>query len=161
MVIKIAHRTDNLKIMNKPLGIFSTIVAVLMILILGSFAPLTHNIVGEWKGTDKTGKSASFILDKTNHLTMVMDGKVMSGLEHEVNGRKVEIKYEFDESKKPIWLDFVFYFDGVRDDSKTAKGIIRFISDSKIELRMDFDSNLRFEKFDPRDKENTIMLTRT
>ena len=130
--------------MKKIKSIFSAVAASFLIVILGSFAPPGHNIVGEWKGSDKTGKSASFILDKTNHLTMIMDGKVMSGEEHEVNGKKVEIKYEVDETKKPIWLDFVFYIDGVRDDTKTAKGIIRFVTDTKIEMRMDFDSNQRF-----------------
>ena len=146
--------------MRKLTRIISAAVLLLTTVFFMGFTPPGHNIVGEWAGTDKTEKTASFIFDKTHHLTMIMDGKVMSGVEHEENGKKVAIKYELDETKKPIWLDFVFYIDGVREDAKTAKGIIRFISDTKIEMRMDFDSHTRFDKFDPKDKDNTIILTK-
>ena len=37
------------------------------------------------------------------------------------------------------------------------KGIMRFITDNKIEYRLDFTGK-RFDTFDPEDKENTIVL---
>jgi hypothetical protein len=139
---------------------FRALMALFISVLFWSFTPPAHNIIGEWAGTDKTGKSAVFIFDKTLNVVMIMNGEKMDGHEHERDGHKVEIRYELNETQKPMWLDFTFYKDGVKNEKNTAKGIFRYLSDNKIELRMNFDSDTRYEKFDTEDKESTVILTR-
>jgi hypothetical protein len=101
--------------------------------------------IGEWKGTDNSGKLASLILDKSNHGVFVIDNQV------------IECKYEIDYSKNPLWLDLVLYEQAKTQEIDRMKGIVRFITDNKIEYRVNFTGE-RFDKFDPEDKENTIVL---
>ena len=115
-------------------------------------------IIGEWKGGDK-GEIGSLILDKTQHAVIVLGNQVMGGKDYEVNGFKSECKYEIDYSKDPIWLDIVVYESGTAQEKVRLKGIIKFITDNKIEYRVNFEGN-RFDKFDPDDKENTLVFDR-
>jgi len=125
-----------------------------------SFTIEKASLVGEWRGTDNTQKSAVFIFSQDEYLTMIMDGKTMGGKDFEVNGKKVDIKYEVNSIKTPMWLDFVFYLEGKKLEGKTSNGIFRFIDANRIELRMNNTTNTHYDKFDASDKENTIFLTR-
>ena len=111
--------------------------------------------IGEWKGTDEKGKVGSLILNESSHVILVMGNQVIGGKDFEIDGIKAECKYEINYKKDPIWLDIVFSKEGA--ESGRMKGIIRFISDTKMEYRLSFDTS-RFEKFDPTDKLNTIVL---
>jgi hypothetical protein len=113
--------------------------------------------IGEWKGTDYTGKSATLILDKSNHAVLVQDNQVIGGKEFELNKIKAECKYDIDYAKNPLWLDLVIYEQGKTEELGRLKGIVRFITDNKIEYRLNFNGE-RFDKFDPEDKESTIVL---
>ena len=113
--------------------------------------------IGEWKGTDYTGKSATLILDKSNHAVLIQDNQVIMGKEFELNKIKAECKYDIDYSKNPLWLDLVIYEQGKTKEIGRVKGIVRFITDNKIEYRLNFNGE-RFDKFDPEDKESTIVL---
>ncbi|HEY5123832.1 MAG TPA: hypothetical protein VIK14_08875, partial [Ignavibacteria bacterium] len=116
--------------------------------------------IGEWRGTDK-GKTGSLILDKTGHAIFVMDNQVFGGNNFEINGVKAELRYEIDYAKEPIWLDLVAFEKGIDAEKGRMKGIIRFLTDTKIEYRLQFDlSAERFKLFDSEDKENTIVLNK-
>ncbi len=116
----------------------------------------SKRLIGEWKGTDK-GQTGSLVLDKSNHAIFVLENQVIGGKDYEVNGIKSECKYEIDYSKNPIWLDIVIYESGTTKEKGRLKGIVRFITDTKIEYRISLDGN-RFDKFDSEDKENTIVF---
>jgi hypothetical protein len=128
-----------------------------VIFILESCSNPNERHFGEWKGTDNSGKSASLILDKSNHAVLVQENQVIGGNEFEINGIKGECKYEIDYTKNPIWLDLVIYEQGKAQEIGRLKGIIRFITEDKIEYRVNFDGE-RFDKFDSDDKEHTIVL---
>ena len=113
--------------------------------------------IGEWKGTDNSGKLTSLILDKSNHAVLVFGNQVIGGKEFELKKIKAECKYDIDYSKNPIWLDLVIYEQGKTQELGRLKGIVRFITDNKIEYRLNFAGE-RFDKFDPEDKESTIVL---
>ena len=117
-------------------------------------------IIGEWKGTDNRGQIISFVFDKSNHAFFVKGNEVIGGKDYELHGHKIEIKYKINYSKNPYWLDFVKYEDGSSDEILILTGIFRFISDTKIELRFTntVHGSDRFTKFDPDDKENTMLL---
>lgn len=133
-----------------------TLLLIAVVFILQNCSNPNQRHIGEWKGTDK-GKTASLILDKSNHAVLVQGNEVIGGKEFEMNGVKGECKYEIDYSKDPIWLDLVVYEQGKTQEKVRLKGIIRFITDTKIEYRLGFTGE-RFDKFDPDDKESTIVL---
>jgi hypothetical protein len=144
----------------KNLNKISEIIVVATIISLVNCSSENNRHIGEWKGTDNTGKTVILILNKTNHAVLVLDNQVLGGEEFEINGIKAECKYEIDYSKNPIWLDLVALEKGKAQEKGRFKGIVKFITDHKIEYRVNF-SGERFDKFDPEDKENTIVLDKT
>lgn len=115
-----------------------------------------NKIIGEWKGTDNTGATASFIFDNTNHATVVKNNEVFGG-EMERKGILIECTYEINYTKNPIWLDIALRKKGERTKIVFMSGIVRFITDTKIEYRVNFHDG-RFKNFDYDDKVNTIVL---
>jgi len=115
-------------------------------------------LIGEWKGSDNE-QVGSMILDNTNHAVIVVGNQVMGGKDFEINGVKAECKYVVDFTKDPIWLDIVIYEVGKTEEISRMKGIVKFITDNKIEYRLNFEGD-RFDKFDPEDTENTMVLDR-
>lgn len=132
------------------------ILLIVFIIILQNCSYITDKHIGEWKGTDK-GKTSSLILDENNHATLISENSVLGGEEFEIEGIKATMKYEIDYSKKPIWLDLVFYEQGKPKEKGRMKGIVRFITNNKIEYRLAFSGD-RYDNFDSDDKENTIVL---
>lgn len=113
-------------------------------------------IIGEWIGIDKTGMKSTLILDKTNHATLVSNNQVLG--EGERDGIKFECKYDFDYTKTPMWLDILLIHKESQKELLRIKGIVRFITDTKIEFRVSFNGRRRFNNFDFNDKENTMVL---
>jgi len=115
--------------------------------------------IGEWAGTHK-GEMGSLILDKSNNAIFVIGNQVLGGEGFEVNGVKTQVKYEIDYTKEPIWLDLIISKEGIpEEDEVRLKGIVRFITDKKIEYRVTFDqSDERFKNFDSKDDKTTIVL---
>jgi|ERR1035437_6737558 hypothetical protein len=117
----------------------------------------TPKIYGEWKGTDNTGTEVTMILDKTNHATFIGKNQVLGG-DIEKDGIQFECVYDIDYTKNPIWLDIAARKKGEQEERVVMKGIVRFITDSKIEYRSSSYLRDRFKKFDFNDKENTIVF---
>ena len=136
--------------------ISNSLIVLLMItqLSAGCTGPKKH--IGEWKGMDK-GNPADLILDKTNHATFIVDNQVFGGNDYKLESNPAECKYEIDYSKNPIWLDIVLYKKEGNVEKLRLKGIIRFITDSKIEYRVNLKGE-RFPGFDTNDSLNTIVL---
>ena len=133
-----------------------TILLLALIFIFYNCSNPKERHIGEWKGVDK-GQTGSLILDKNNNAILVSGNQVIGGKDFELNGIKADCKYEIDYSKNPIWLDIVVYEQGNTQEKVRLKGIMRFVTDNKIEYRTDFTGN-RFDSFDPKDKENTMVF---
>lgn len=143
----------------KQFQIFKSIILITAILALHSCSNSNEKHIGEWKGESK-GQTGSLVLDKTKHAVFVIGNEVIGGDNFVIQGgKKGECKYEIDYSKNPIWLDIVIYEQGKTEETVRLKGIVRFVTDNKIEYRMGFEGS-HFENFDPEDKENTIVLDR-
>ncbi|ESU19844.1 hypothetical protein FEDK69T_31000 [Flavobacterium enshiense DK69] len=114
--------------------------------------------IGEWTGTDK-GEKGSLILNEGNSAVFVIGNQVLGGKNFEINGVKASLEYEIDYSKNPIWLDLVLYEKEQKIEKGRMRGIVRFLTDTKMEYRVSFNPfSDRFTKFDSEDKENTIVL---
>ena len=143
--------------MKKGKMIKQTLILILTIVIFGC-SNSNQKHIGEWTGSDK-GEIGSLILNKGNSAVLVIGNQVLGGDNFEINGVKATLKYEIDYSKDPIWLDLVIYEEGLKQEKGKLKGIIRFLTNTKMEYRLNFDPSAdRFSKFDSEDKENTIVL---
>jgi hypothetical protein len=141
----------------KYLTIIKSLPLILLIFVLHCCSNTYEKHIGEWKGESK-GEVGSLILDKTKHAVLVIGNEVIGGDDFVIQGDKQGVcKYEIDYSKNPIWLDIVIYEKGKSEELGRLKGIVRFLTDSKMEYRIGFEGK-RFENFDPEDQENTIVL---
>jgi hypothetical protein len=73
------------------------------------------------------------------------------------DGIQIECTYEIDYTKNPIWLDIILRTKGEQNKIVIMKGIVRFITDTKIEYRVNYHGN-HFKNFDFNDKENTMVF---
>lgn len=130
---------------------------LLFIAVLGACSGNNNRkLVGEWKGKDIKGKVNVLTFNKDNSVVWVADNRILGGESFEIEGTKGTLKYEVDYSKDPIGLDLVMQKSGEFNELARIKGIIRFISDTKMEYRLSFEG--RFTEFDSRDKDNTLIL---
>lgn len=126
-------------------------------MMLGCLNP-NNGHIGEWKGVDDEGNEINLVLDKDGYTFLMQGNQVIGGKDFEVKGVRAECRYKIDYSKKPVWLDIVFYEQHKNKEKGRFKGIVRFITENKIEYRVDFDGGERFDKFDMEDESNTIVL---
>ena len=126
--------------------------------LLSSCKPGKPNHVGEWKGVDSKGMQTSLILNEDNSAILISGNTVFGGLNYKVEDKQVNVRYEFDYERDPIWLDLVFY--GGEEDKELGRwyGIVRFLTENKIEYRLSELGEPRKYEFDPNDKENTLVL---
>jgi hypothetical protein len=132
---------------------------LLILVMVTSFSIPPGKHVGTWKGEDSKDKIGSLVLDSSGYATLLVDNETLGGKDFEMNGIKAECKYKIDYSKEPIWLDIVMYNKESQHEMGRLKGIIKFITDNKIMYRINFEGE-RYTRFDPNDKENTIVLNR-
>ena len=141
----------------KKIKSISFLLLFLMVIIFQSCSSNTKRHIGVWEGVNSKGIPVNLVLDENKNVVLIQNNEVIGGNEFEYEGKKADFKYEIDYSKDPIWLDFVLYEKGTTQEKTRLKGIIRFITDKKMEYRMNFQKG-RYENFDPNDKEFTIVL---
>lgn len=127
------------------------------IALMFSCSTKTEKHIGEWKGTDNNGTTTILTLDKTSHATLKSNNEMIGGDNFEISGMKVECKYEMDYTKNPMWLDIVLIDIAQKQEKGRLKGIVKFITDTKMELRLNTEGN-RFDSFDAKDKTNTMLF---
>lgn len=126
--------------------------SILLVLFVASCSKSLHNkIIGEWKGTDHTGATASFVFYADGNAKMIQGNLVIDG---QPQGRTVT--WELNDTQSPMHLDLIVTLkDG---KSKKLPMIVRFITDNKIQLRMSADMTSRPTEFLDSDQINQIIL---
>lgn len=97
-----------------------------------------NRFVGEWNATDSRGlNNIKLILDNENNV-ILQDGNEIIGGKNFVgkNGKKGQMKYVVDSSKNPMWMDLIFTNLETKRNDTLPKGIVRFITDNKMEYRV-------------------------
>jgi hypothetical protein len=136
----------------------SVLLLSLFISLVGCSSNPEDKIVGEWSGQDH-GKVFKLILTKDNEAILINNNEVIGGKDFVINGVKAQMKYEINYSKDPIWLDLIAFKKDNEKEKATMKGIIKFLTDTKIQYRVNFIANgTRFDNFDADDKTNTVVL---
>jgi hypothetical protein len=124
------------------------------------FAQQQDRLIGEWIGTDNAWDRGGFIFE-ASHYAYIKVNKVLNGGEnYNIKGVMCEMKYEVDSTKSPIWLDLVIYKKDTHKEIQRMKGILRFISNNKIEIRIGDDRFDHFRTKDEKDDGTAMTLTK-
>lgn len=126
------------------------------LILYGCSSHTDKRIIGEWKNSSD---NTDMILDDSNHVFFMRgNNQVDGGNDFKIDGHKAELKYEIDYSKSPIWLDMitvVYGKDGEIGEGR-LKGIVKFLTDKKIEYRV--GNKITDERPVEFDKANTEIL---
>jgi hypothetical protein len=127
-------------------------VAFYLVLILVSCDKSPQDkIIGEWRGTDHAGETASFVFYKDSNAIMIQGNLVLDG---KTLGEMVT--WQLDDRQDPMHLDLVATSSS--GESRTLPMIIRFLTDSKIQIRMSENMEARPIEFSDSDDINQIIL---
>jgi hypothetical protein len=109
--------------------------------------------LGKWEGTDNSGETAAVSFEKDGYAVLYLNGETMG----EKRDQEPLVKYEFDYSKNPVWLDLIVC-DLQGKERGRMKSIVKFLSDDQMLWRIGNDESTRPTGFDDQDKENTVLL---
>jgi hypothetical protein len=128
--------------------------------ILPSCHSKTERHIGEWSGAS-TGDDGSFVLREDHSAVLILGKHRIGGEVFKFHGTEGVFKYEIDYTKDPVWLDFVVLEKGTNKELLRMKSIIRFISDNRMEWRINLlNPTERFLEFDPKNGSNTLILNK-
>jgi hypothetical protein len=111
-----------------------------------SLQTIPQKHVGTWAGLNQEGGETKMTLDSSGNAIFEEDGD------------KLECRYKIDYSKNPIWLDIIVLKKNTNVELMRKKFIIRFLSEFKMELRVNTNGDARFDKFDSSDKETNLFF---
>ena len=87
-------------------------------------------IVGEWTTQNKYEDKGTLIFKEDGNFISINSSGKIDNMGFKTNN----IKYEFNGSKKPNWLDFVFYDSENKEEIVRMRGIIEFMSDNTARI---------------------------
>lgn len=110
----------------------------------GSYSsyPVPH--LGTWTGTDSANLTGVVTFNENGTGTM------------KYNDTNYEFRYQFDYTKKPIWLDFLYSREG---RAFQARLIVRYIDENHLQW-FTFYNDVRPADFPDGDNGNVMTLTR-
>jgi len=111
-------------------------------------------IIGEWKGTDTTGETASVILAADHTFRMLRGNLVLDGA---TLGGKLE--WRIDATHDPMPLD-VIATKSSGEQFVIIAMIARFVTDQKLQLRFGPDIRSRPTGFSASETSDQIIVTR-
>ena len=122
------------------------IILLLFVCVFSSCKTVSNQrkIVGTWSD----GEKLRYVFDKHGFATVYMGNQVMGGSDL-FSGSA--LKYEIDDSKDPIALDFVHIDKDTKEERNRMAMIIKFIEDDKIQIKT-FNNKERPQGFEENDK---------
>ena len=116
-------------------------------------------LIGNWQATDYWNNTSNFIVTEERLVTLSIKGQRFGGNDFQMNGNDVELKYSINDSKTPIWLDFIATEKESGAVLLKVKGIVEFESYNKAKILLNLD-NKRFTHFDKKYIKNMITIER-
>lgn len=112
-----------------------------------------NKLVGEWIGTDSTGKTGTFIFNNDGSAKLIKDNKVFDG--SSVGGA---LTWKLDDNHDPMHLDLVM--SNKSGGSRKLPMIIRFLGENKLQVCISEDKKSRPIGFLEAEDKNQIILKR-
>ena len=131
------------------------LVGVLLVtvsLAIGGEKP-ADKIIGEWKGTDSTGATASVVFAADHTFRMVMGNVLLDGA---ALGGKIE--WRIDATKDPIPLDVIV--TEASGEKRVLLMIVRFLTDRTLRFCVSPDMETRPTDFAAADGPNQMVVTK-
>ncbi|GAB5524494.1 MAG: hypothetical protein Roseis2KO_23660 [Roseivirga sp.] len=101
------------------------------------FSNIDQLLVGKWFGGSKDDTEAEkgyMIFEENHRTTMIANGETIGGEGYEVEGTKIDLSYEVDETSSPKKFDIIFNVGG--SEFGRMKGIIKFIDEDTFQLQL-------------------------
>ena len=118
--------------------------------------------VGTWS-FEKDGRKGKLILKENKEFALEVDGKKYDTKNFKNSqGKEMEFHYVLNPNKNPVPI-YLYTFEKADPEhtKKGVRGILRFLSDNKMEARLSLDPNKpRYNSFDAKDTTNTVVLVR-
>jgi uncharacterized protein (TIGR03067 family) len=118
---------------------------------------LAQSFKGTWQG-ESNGEIGKITFDKKGYVAFIIDGEEVGGKEYVVEGVKLTMTYEYDESAQPHTLDFIISMEN--EEITRMLGIYKFMDKNTLMINMDFDGIARPLEFGEDDK-NQVTLKRS
>lgn len=135
--------------------LISLVFVVCLILLQGTSTSLSQELrhIGKWGGKDEAGKYASIQFDQQGYAILFIDNEALG----EKKDGYPTIKYEFNFSKNPIWLDFIL-LDPSGGELSRIRSIVKFLEGDRMLWQVSNNMAERPVNFDEREKGNYIVL---
>jgi hypothetical protein len=118
-----------------------------------------NKLYGLWKGVDQ--EDVGFLSFNEKGFAMLsINNETLGGENFAVNGINAKLTYLVNYSTNPIGLDLILTRLDSNKEVGRLLGIIEFIEDNKLKLRINFDSPTRPANFMPNDNDDSIILER-
>ena len=135
-------------------AIFRLLITTFFLISLSSCSQSPEEkLIGEWKGNDDTGKSASLVFNADRSARMIQGNMVLDG--SSLGGK---VTWELDASHDPMHLDLVMTMTS--GDTKRLPFIVRLLGDKILQARIGEDSSKRPIAFSENKDINQIILER-
>lgn len=109
---------------------FRLVVSACLILFIGACSQSPEELlVGDWKGLDGTGQTASLVFNQDGTVAMIQGSTVLDG--KSIGG---EVRWTLDATKDPMHLDVVV--SPSSGQKSYMRMILRFITNDKVQARM-------------------------
>lgn len=148
---------STLRMLNQSMRIQAAQLGIAFALIISGCSKTPEDkLIGEWKGTDFRGQTASLSLNRDRTLRIGIGNLVLDEATMSSGGAKAEWRVNF--AREPISLDVVI--TPKSGQQIVVPMIIRFITDQKLQLRIDPDMKSRPIGFSADDPQNQLVLVK-
>lgn len=113
--------------------LFNYIVITLTIITIGC-SNSSKNHIGEWESVIRGNGAMDLVFKNSENIIGTFGFETFGGENYVVDGVKYKVKYEMDYSKKPIWLDIVYYKEENNEETGRIMYLIEFLTENKMRL---------------------------
>ena len=117
------------------------------------------SLYGKWESTEK-GDVGFFNFDEKGYAVLSVNNESLGGENYMYNGITANLTYTVDYTTNPINIDLILTNIESNTELGRVLGIIEFIGNKKIKIRLDFEGIGRPLNFLPLDNEDTAILTK-
>ena len=131
------------------------LIIIAAVLLVGCGNSPEKKLIGEWKGTDGTGETASLVFNEDGSMMMIIGNTVTAA-----DGDIESVTWRLDASQDPMLLDIVLTPKSQEQEPVISLLIARFVGDNKLQARIGADRNKRPLDFTMEKAKNQIVLLR-
>jgi len=114
------------------------LITIAAVVLVGCGSAPEKKLIGEWKGTDGTGKTMSLVFNEDGSM-MLIDGNTVFEASEDIES----VRWKLDTSQAPMHLDVVITSKSQEQEPAILPLIARFVGDNKLQVRLESSSNLK------------------